>query len=278
MMNWKNKKSLHIAGLLIAPAITMLLAQPFTVLPAYADEDKFGIDKIYPTKDNGRTWYMEQDEDDLFDDVFKLLISEDVDETSDGVFKIDVTGKAMNHGVRFHVTTPDDEKEWRDVEMTGYFKLLDSSRNEDFSLIARGGRHSDDTKCDATGYFGKVGYDGDVAFQKKLFHGNYANSIEKHNDEVSDLEDRWIGIKMIAYNVNDNDDVQLELWVDNGNEDNDWEKVAEYVDDGYWDAEDGGGCDRDRDEVLNDKRPWVSFRADNAEFLFKNLSVREINP
>jgi hypothetical protein len=225
----------------------------------------------------GRVWYIEEDESDLFDGEFGTLSGETLEQISDAVYEVDATGNAENQGVRLNIETPDDEKEWKNVEITGYFKLLDFSQNEEFSIAARSGHHSDDTICDATGYFGKVGFDGDVAFQKKIFHGSYADSIEKRNDAVEDLEGEWIGIKMVAYNINDDHDVHLELWVDEGDETNDWEKLIEYDDEGDWYADDSG-CDRDRNEILNDPRPWVVFRADNAEFQFKNLSVREIDP
>lgn len=255
--------------------VGLSLVLPATAYGAEDSEDKFGIEKLYPT--DGRTWYMDDDSvGDLFNSEFRLLTDEKITERSDGVFHLDVTDQPSMHGLRFHVTTPEGEEEWKDVEMTGYFKVLDNSRDEHISMITRGGRHSDDTRCDATGYFGKVGFDGDVRIQKKLSHGNYADSVAKEKGAVDDLEGQWIGIKTVVYNVNKDHDVKMELWVDESNEGNHWKKVTEYTDDGGWKG--GGACGRDSDEILNDAREWVSFRIDSAELLFKNLSVREINP
>jgi hypothetical protein len=220
---------------------------------------------------------MEDERSDLFDEEFGTSSGETIEQASEGVYQVDATGNEENQGVRLNVMTPNGEEEWKNVEITGYFKLLDFSEDEEFSLAARSGHHSDETECDATGYFGKVGYTGDVSFQKKLFHGNYADSIEVKEDAVGDLEDEWVRIKMIAYNMNDDHDVHLELWVDEGDETNDWEKIIEYDDVGEWSA-DESGCGRDEDEILNDARPWIVFRADNAEFQFKDFSVREIEP
>ena len=61
---------------------------------------------------------------------------------------------------------------------------------------------------------------------------------------VNNLDDRWVGIKLVVYDLDDGD-VQLELWVDNGDETNNWKKVTEYVDDGNWNVA-GSDCDRTR--------------------------------
>jgi hypothetical protein len=41
------------------------------------------------------------------------------------------------------------------------------------------------------------------------------------------VNDEWIGVKSVTYNVEDNG-VKLGLWVDDRDEENNWEKVAEY--------------------------------------------------
>ena len=41
------------------------------------------------------------------------------------------------------------------------------------------------------------------------------------------MNDEWIGVKSETYNVEDNG-VKLELWVDDREEENNWEKVADY--------------------------------------------------
>ena len=59
---------------------------------------------------------------------------------------------------------------------------------------------------------------------------------------------RWIGIKAVFYNL-DNNSVKLEQYVDD-NADNNWHKVLSFVDDGHW----GGGtpnCGRFRHTGYN---------------------------
>jgi hypothetical protein len=70
------------------------------------------------------------------------------------------------------------------------------------------------------------------------------------------------------------EDVKLELWVDDGDETNDWKKVTEYIDDGEWEK-DESHCDRP-DDYRIDSGTRASFRVDDSEFEFKKLSVREI--
>jgi hypothetical protein len=73
-----------------------------------------------------------------------------------------------------------------------------------------------------------------------------------------------------------NDDVKLELWVDDGNQRNNWKKATEYVDDGDWETN-HKDCDRSRDDIIKDGTRG-GFRVDNSEFEFKGLSIREIQP
>ena len=74
--------------------------------------------------------------------------------------------------------------------------------------------------------------------------------LQVEENVVDDLDDRWVGIKMVVYDLDD-DEVKLELWVDDGDEENDWEKATEYVDDGDWEVS-GSDCDRDDDDIIED--------------------------
>jgi PKD repeat protein len=90
---------------------------------------------------------------------------------------------------------------------------------------------------------------------------------------VNNLDDRWVGIKLVVYDLDDGD-VKLELWVDDGDETNNWKKATEYIDDGDWKVA-GSDCDRDSDDIIDDGTRG-GFRVDDSEFEFKKLSIREI--
>jgi hypothetical protein len=253
----------------------------FSWMPMMTDEvlvgrDKFGIDEIYPIADNGSVWYIDS-EDPQSDDNFYLGSSEDIDdldeeEEAQGEFKMDAETGSETHGVRIHVDSP--KGEWKNVEMSGYFKLLDGQ--DEFTLIARHGpSYHDNGGCDAYGYYGKLSAQGDASFKKKLFHhgGGYTDRTALEENVVGELKDRWVGIKFMVYDL-DGGDVKLELWIDDGDETNNWKKVTEYIDDGEWETA-KSRCDRSEDYRI-DSGTRATFRVDDSEFEFKKLSVREI--
>ncbi len=156
--------------------------------------------------------------------------------------------------------------------MTGYFRLQEG--NDQFTLVARQGpTYNDDGGCGAYGYYGMLSADGDAFFRKKLFHhGGYSERTAERQGVVDNLQDRWIGIKHVVYNLDDGN-VKLELWVDDGDETNNWRMATEYVDDGNWEV---AGSDCDRNDEIIDEGTRGGFRVDDSVFEFKKLSIREI--
>jgi hypothetical protein len=248
------------------------------VLTDPTDPDKFGIEEIYPEANNGPVWYINS-EDPQSDDNFYFRSSEDIDleeEEEEGSqeeeFRMDAETGTERHGVRIHVDSP--KGIWKNVEMSGYFKLLDGQ--DEFTMIARHGpSYHEDGGCDAYGYYGMLSAEGDAFFKKKTYHhgGGYTGRTAVEENVVSELQDRWIGIKFMVYDV-DNGDVKLELWIDDGDETNNWRKVTEYIDDGEWETEESH-CDRSDDYII-DSGTRATFRIDDSEFEFKKLSVKEI--
>ena len=261
-------------SLLLAAMVATLSVISLTIMSheVFAAPDKFGIDELYRTADKGPVWFLDN-KDPQEDDNFLMTSAEHIklhDEDS-GVFKLNAETGTQKHGVRIHADSPDDE--WKNVEMTGYFKLEEGS--DQFTLIARQGpTYNDDGGCDAYGYYGLLSSDGDAYFKKKLWHhGGYTDRTAVEHNVVDDLDGRWVGIKLVTYNLDD-DKVKLELWVDDGDEENNWKKVTDYVDDGHWKVH-GSDCDKDSDDII-DEGTRGGFRVDDSEFEFKDLSIREI--
>jgi hypothetical protein len=261
-------------NLILAGMVAMLSISALTMLTdeVFAAPDRFGIDQLYTTADDGPVWFLNNEEPED-DENFLLTSAEDIelDEEDSEVFALDAETGTERHGVRIHADSPDDE--WKNVEMTGYFKLEEG--NDQFTLVARQGpSYNDDGGCGAYGYYGMLSSEGDAYFKKKLFHhGGYSDRTAEEENVVDDLDDRWVGIKLAVYDLDD-DDVKLELWVDDGDEENNWEKATEYVDDGDWEVS-GSDCDRDEDDIIEDGTRG-GFRVDDSEFEFKHLSIREI--
>ena len=243
---------------------------------ARAASDEFGIEQLYSTAGGGDApvWFLNS-EDPEEDMNFLMTSHEDIEleEEDSGVFRLDAETGTQRHEVRIHADSPDDE--WRNVEMTGYFKLEEG--NDQFTLVARQGpTYNDDGGCGAYGYYGMLSAEGDAFFKKKLFHhGGYTDRTAVEENVVDDLENRWVGLKLVVYDLDEGEDVKLELWVDDGNEENNWRKATEYVDDGDWETN-GSDCDRDSDDTI-DEGTRGGFRVDDSEFEFKKLSIREID-
>jgi PKD domain len=255
-----------ITALFSVSSLTMLTQEVFAV------PDKFGIDELYATADNGPVWFLNNEQPEA-DDNFLLTSAENIvlEEEDSDVFALDAETGTPKHGVRLHADSP--EGEWKNVEMTGYFKLHEG--NDQFTLIARQGpTYNDNGGCGAYGYYGMLSANGDAYFKKKLFHfGGYTGRTAVQGSVVDNLNERWVGIKLVAYDLED-DEVKLELWVDDGDETNNWKKVTEYVDDGNWQVS-GNDCDRSSDDIIEEGTRG-GFRVDDSQFEFKKLSIREI--
>src|SRR5215217_2326810 len=267
--NLDFSKNILLAALVATLSILSLTMVSHEV---FAAPDKFGIDELYPTAEGGPVWFLNNEQPEK-DDDFLLTSANGIqlhDKGSD-VFALDAETGTQKHGVRLHANSPDGE--WKNVEMTGYFKL--QAGNDQFTEIARQGpTYNEDGGCGAYGYYGLLSANGDAYFKKKLWHhGGYTGRTAVEGNVVNNLDDRWVGIKLVLYDL-DGGDVKLELWVDNGDETNNWKKVTEYVDDGNWNVA-GSDCDRDSDDIIDDGSRG-GFRVDDSEFEFKKLSIREI--
>jgi hypothetical protein len=281
------------ASLFVGIAVCLLqtylqISYPITV-PIFAstqiplESDNFGIREIYPTKENGREWHMNM-ENPQEDEHFSITFNPNITRQEDGSWRISTPV------VRMNVNTLEGETNWKNVEMTGYAKIagvIANSSNKvienDLTWYARGGKHNQEIPCEATAYMGGLYDNGKVGWKKELwFVGGYTD--ERQSAKVTNsLVDRWVGWKVVIYNINDNSEVKLESYIDNTNT-NYWIKVTDLVDDGGWyakmpdsnffDAE----CSKDKDFIITNSGSTATFRSDNLIWDFKNLSIREIEP
>jgi hypothetical protein len=270
--------------------------------------DKFGIEKIYPTKPSGQEWFMN-----MSAPIDNRTGGETPQTTFAGKNMADGSWKVASKEVRFGVLTssgyrPDlittlnqtelEEKgymqspnDWKNVEMTGYFKINKSAKSSDnggphIELLARGGRTTDSIKhgCEATSYDSNTYLDGRVKFEKDLMHtdGYTKKDPEKRYAITSPLSGRWIGIKAVFYNLPAGN-VRMEQWIDNnglnnktGLPSNNLTKVFEFTDDGDW----AGGhtkCGGSNNTVITWGGPIAVFRWDQIPDMdVKYFSVREI--
>ena len=186
--------------------------------------------------------------------------------------------------------------DWKNIEITLVFKLLDSARSkgEDhaLSLVTRSITHSqldseykkskDEPKffCGGSSYHNNISNDGNVRMKKEQFHINY--EWERYNEAstvgIGNLYDKIVGFKGIIYNVNDTA-VKLESWVDveNGGK-GPYKKVHELIDNGDWgDAMTVCGAETDT-QAITWGSPIVILKANDFKFDIYDVEIREIIP
>ena len=255
--------------------------------------DVFGIRKIYPTIDNGNTWYMDM-QNPLVDPRFEPgVITQNPDgswkqqdtQTRMGVYSTNKTTYQNTPIQTFSRSELDSNgymqlpSDWKNFEMTGYVKLNQGTSDE-FTWQGRGGRHEDSNQgCEGSAYKGQLFFDGGNRFAKETYHVQYDFTSAASN--TPPLMDKWVGFKFVAYNKPGlvfSQQAHLETWIDVENNNN-WVKINSFDDDGW-----GSGATHCSPAFADNMPiswggPIAIFRIDNSnDFDFKNLSVREIQP
>jgi hypothetical protein len=285
-----NKSRWIIAGILTAAlAISIviysyiqLIQIPPPVSPRVV-KHIFKIKEIYPTKSGGREWFIDMANpkaDKLFDPGSPIY------KQPDGSWQIGGKDGSKNEEdqVRMKIGTSEDESEWKNVEITGYAMVLwADSPSDHIDWYARGGKHSSSAPCEGSALKGWISTEGTVSWIKEIWHtGGYTKARDTHKVTGS-IVNRWIGWKVVMYNINNNKAVKMESYIDD-NDNNIWKKVSEIVDNGGWFAKSSdiefysADCGRAKDYVITNSGPLVTFRSDNMMWDFSDLSVREIQP
>jgi hypothetical protein len=244
----------------------------------------FKVKEIYPTKQNGREWFINLDDptaDGIFDPQSKLT------QQPDGSWQIKGRGGSGKYEdqVRMNVNTPKGEQQWKNVEITGYAKVISTESSKDrLNWYARGARHSSSVPCEGTSLKGNIRVNGEVFWQKEIWHtGGYTNEKARAVATDNSLLDRWIGWKVVIYNTNNDKAVKMESYLDDKNNNN-WKKVTELIDNDGWYADTSdkvfysANCGRPKDYIITNSGPIVTFRSDDMMWDFIDLSVREIQP
>jgi hypothetical protein len=282
-----NNKHRIVLGVIISVASIIVVLSFYL----YSTHTTFKPKEIYPTKQGGREWYLDINnplEDGIFDPGTKIT------KLQDGSWLVGEDGNG-NYQVRMNVITPPGQDEWKNVEITGYVKVIgtasvtgaspEGAASPDTATAidwyARGGRHSDSVPCEGTSLKGILRINGLAAWQKEIWHtGGYTDTRAVVN-ATNPILDRWIGWKVVIYNIHNDTAVKMESYLD-VNANNNWRKVNEVVDNGGWHANSPDAvfysvdCNRSKDYVVTNSGPIVTFRSDNILWQFKELSVREI--
>ncbi|HEY1015330.1 MAG TPA: hypothetical protein VGE07_21670, partial [Herpetosiphonaceae bacterium] len=268
--------------------------------------DGFGTAKVFQTAAQGREWHMNPS-DPAADPQVRISSGELGWDSAAAGWKI-----APEDGkIRFNVLTPKTSAgvftaaPWLNIEMTGYFRVADvDDRNDELTLYARGGQHTDAKPCEGTAYKGSAEFLGGVSVQKEVFHGKsgagYTDNPAKRGvgkpwGGFLGLG-RWVGVKVAVFNTTagGRPAVQTEIWLDETGA-NSWRRVSLAVDiqtgtvngfpAGDWTTDDAvpGACGWNRGYVVRTgvtpgRESWATFRTDNAALLISRLAIREIDP
>ena len=252
-------------------------------LQSYDDDntiDKFGIKKMYPTTQGGREWFIDMINP-KSDGIFSITSNYNITKQRDASWRIDAPM------VRMNIDTLPGVEPWKNIEITGYAKVVSkssSSNNTDLDWSARGGIQNSSIPCEGTALHGGLHIDGSVGWKKEIWQvGGYTTERAKAKILTDSILGRWIGWKVVMYNINNDTAVKMESYIDNKNS-NYWVKVADLIDNGGWFANSpdnifySANCGKSKDYIITNGGPIVTFRSDNLVWDFKNLSVREIIP
>jgi hypothetical protein len=249
--------------------------------PNSTANDPFGIKKIYSTKQGGREWFMNMTNPQNDPNV-EFTYNPKLVKQNDSSWELD-----KNDKIRINIDTPKDLTPWKNIEITGYVKInsfINSTNTNgitDIDWVSRTSIHNENLPCAGLSLHGGIYPDGTVAWKKEIwFTGGYTK--EKSIPQITEpIINRWIGWKVIVYNVDNDSAVKMESYLDNTNS-NYWVKVFEMTDDGNWLANSpdkvfySANCGRSKDHIVLNPGPIVTFRADNAVLNFKDFSIREI--
>jgi len=124
--------------------------------------------EIYPTKAEGRDWFINM-ENPTNDGIFNP--QSNITRQSDGSWQISGRqniGK-YNNEVRMEVHTLKGQQDWRNVEITGYAKVIYANPPFD-SLVwyARGGKHDSLVPCEGTSLKGRLSVNGIASWIKEI--------------------------------------------------------------------------------------------------------------
>ena len=254
-----------------------------------------GVRKIYPTAQGGDSWFFNPDTpDDGQFDSNGAEISKNSDGSwhlKPGTTRMDVFTKSaglLSDKQRSNMATYDysdlsrigywyQPSDWKNIEITGYFKVISSSSGDGLSFVTRSVRHSNSVQdgCGGSAYHNNIEFDGKFQYKKEMWHVNY-DIMPPSDNGIGSIINKWVGFKGVVYNLPDGS-VKLESYVDKDNNNN-WQKAAELIDSGKW-GDDMTHCGaKTPGAVISWGSPMIVFKSTGVTYDFKKLSIREITP
>jgi hypothetical protein len=264
--------------------------------------DSLGVQQIYKTKPGGSVWVSTPNgllSDPQFSDNGASISS-----NGDGTYH--VKGKSrMNvfcsvsagkkgpefegystfdyEQLRKNGTWDDATADWKNVEMTAYVKFISQldGVSDECSWVVRSVRHNtaSHSGCGGSSYHGNLHISGFGRFKKEDWHVSYQNDALLKIG-IGGVKGKTIGLKFVLYNINNDEAVKLELYVDKDNN-NTWIPFGDKIDAGDWsdNGPDMKHCGAlSNTAIISWGSPKVIWKWNGIDMEISKMSVREIIP